>query len=239
MTQSTARRVAPRSCGAAVDAFGRLDAVVSNAGIYEMVPFEELSPEQWRRMLQVHVDGAFYLGQPAYRVMKDQGYGRFVMIASNMGAFGHEHTAHYGTAKGGIIGMTNALANEGAPHGILANAVLPIGRTRMMTGSLENVEPNPLAEALYAETTPERVVPMVVYLASRECALTHHFFSAAGGRFARVFIGLGEGWMTDATEPTAEDIAEHLVDITNSEPYTIPGGVSDEMALLLQRLRII
>ena len=67
---------------AAVDRFGRLDAVVSNAGIFQTVPFDELSHADWRRMLEVHLDGGFHLSQPAFRVMKAQGYGRFVFIAS-------------------------------------------------------------------------------------------------------------------------------------------------------------
>lgn len=72
----------------AVERFGRLDAVVSNAGIFNSVPFEDLSAEDWRRMLNVHLDGGFFLAQPAYRVMKNQGYGRFVFIASSAGMFG-------------------------------------------------------------------------------------------------------------------------------------------------------
>ena len=98
---------------AAVSRFGRLDAVVSNAGIYEMLPFDELTPKKWRRMLQVHLDGAFYLCQPAVKQMKTQGYGRLVLVASNIGAFGQEQALHYGAAKGGIIGLTNGMANEG------------------------------------------------------------------------------------------------------------------------------
>src|SRR5262249_58576576 len=71
----------------AVDRFGRLDAVVSNAGIFNGVPFDELSPSDWRRMISVHLDGGFHLGQPAFRVMKAQGYGRFVFIVSSAGLF--------------------------------------------------------------------------------------------------------------------------------------------------------
>src|SRR5262245_27094764 len=62
----------------AVERFGRLDAVVSNAGIFESVPFDELTVDSWRRMLRVHLDGGFHLSQPAFRVMKRRGYGRFV-----------------------------------------------------------------------------------------------------------------------------------------------------------------
>src|SRR5439155_11726080 len=73
---------------AALDEFGRLDAAVSNAGIFTTVPFEDLTGEDWRRMLAVHLDGAFHLSQPAYRHMKTQRYGRFVFIASSAGRFG-------------------------------------------------------------------------------------------------------------------------------------------------------
>jgi NAD(P)-dependent dehydrogenase (short-subunit alcohol dehydrogenase family) len=79
---------------AAVDRFGRLDAVVSNAGIFNSIAFDELSPADWRRMLSVHLDGGFYLSQPAFRVMKAQGYGRFVFITSSAGLFGQPLEAH-------------------------------------------------------------------------------------------------------------------------------------------------
>jgi NAD(P)-dependent dehydrogenase (short-subunit alcohol dehydrogenase family) len=101
----------------AVDKFGRLDAVISNAGIFNSIPFDELTPDDWRRMLGVHLDGAFYLAQPAYRVTKDQGYGRFVLIASSAGMFGQHMKAHYAAAKAGLVGLTNVIALEGAPHG--------------------------------------------------------------------------------------------------------------------------
>ena len=224
----------------AIDSFGRLDAVISNAGIFEMVPFEDLSVDQWRRMLSVHLDGTFYLSQPSYRVMKEQGYGRLVFVASNIGAFGQELATHYAAAKGGIIGLTNALANEGAPRGILVNAVLPVGQTRMMTDSMAQREPNPIVDRLFEESTPERVVPLVTYLASRACELSHHHISAVAGRFARVFVGLGEGWLAGrGAEPTAEDIAEHLTEITATEPFTVPSAVADEIVEMLARLGII
>lgn len=224
----------------ALEQFGRVDAVISNAGIFEMVPYEELSVEQWRRMLQVHLDGAFYLSQPAFKVMKEQGYGRLVFVASNVGAFGQERTAHYAAAKGGILGLTNALSNEGAGSGILVNAVLPIGQTRMMTDSRGERAPNPVLDQFFEETSPERVVPLTIYLASRECELTHHCFSAVAGRFARVFIGLGEGWVADrTTDPTAEDIAAHLAEIASTDDPTIPLNVADEIFVVLRQIGLV
>ena len=222
--------------GAAVDHFGRLDAVVSNAGIFTSVPFDELTAEDWRRMLRVHLDGGFYLAQPAYRVMKSQGYGRFVFIGSSAGMFGQHLEAHYAAAKAGLIGLTNVIALEGEPHGILANTVLPFGLSRMVTETLG--DPKALEETgFFKAIRPELVAPLVVFLASRACECSHQNFSACGGRFARVFVGLGEGWMAEPdSSPTADDIASHLAEIAATEPFTVPGSIYEEVFAVTARL---
>ena len=130
----------------AVEEFGRLDAVVSNAGIFDTVPFDELPAENWRQMLNVHLNGGFYLSQPAYRIMKAQGGGRFVFIASSAGLFGQPNSAHYAAAKAGIVGLANVIAIDGAPYGILANTVLPFGSSRMVTETVG--DPDELGEAV-------------------------------------------------------------------------------------------
>jgi NAD(P)-dependent dehydrogenase (short-subunit alcohol dehydrogenase family) len=222
----------------ALDQFGRLDAVISNAGIFNSIPFEELTADDWRRMLRVHLDGGFYLAQPAYRVMKSQGYGRFVFIASSAGMFGQHLEAHYAAAKAGLVGLTNVIALEGAPHGILANTVLPFGLSRMVTETLG--DPKLLEESgFFKAIQPELVVPMVVYLASRACEFSHQNYSACGGRFARVFIGLGNGWMAEPnSSPTADDVAAHLAEVTATEPFTVPGSIYDEVFEVGERLGI-
>ena len=222
----------------AVDCFGRLDAVVSNAGIFNSVPFDELSPADWRRMLSVHLDGGFYLSQPAFRVMKSQGYGRFVFIASSAGLFGQPLEAHYAAAKGGLLGLVNVIAIEGAEHGILANTVLPFGYTRMVTGTVP--DPAYLDESGFLKAIqPELVVPIVVFLASRSCEFTHHNYSACAGRFARVFVGLGEGWLAEpGSSPTADDVAAHLATVSATEPFTVPTSIFDEVIGVCDRLGI-
>lgn len=225
---------------AAVERFGRVDAVVSNAGIFHTVPFDKLAHDEWRRMLNVHLDGGFYLSQPAFRVMKEQGYGRFVFIASSAGLFGQPEAAHYAAAKAGVAGLANVISLEGAPHGILANAVLPFGYTRMLTSTVGDRELFAEEEAFFKAIRPELVVPMVTFLASRSCELTHQSFSALGGRFARVFAGLGEGWLCQTgTGPSAEDIAAHLTQISATEPFTVPGSIYDEVAAACAFLGII
>lgn len=222
----------------AVERFGRLDAVVSNAGIFNSFPFDELPVEEWRRMLSVHLDGGFYLAQPAYRVMKGQGYGRFVFVASSAGMFGQHLEAHYAAAKSGLVGLTNVIALEGAPHGILANTVLPFGLSRMVTETLGDpkvLEDNGFFKAIRSEL----VAPLVVYLASRDCGLSRQNFSACAGRFARVFVGLGEGWMAPPdSSPSADDIATHLSEVAGTEPFTIPGSIYDEVFGVTERLGV-
>lgn len=220
----------------AVESFGRLDAVISNAGIFNSIPFDELSPADWRRMLSVHLDGGFYLAQPAYRVMKTQGYGRFVFISSSAGLFGQHMEAHYAAAKAGLIGLTNVIALEGQPHGILANAVLPTGFSRMVSETVG--DPKALADTgFYDIIKPALVVPMVVYLASRGCEFSHRNFSAFGGRFARVFVGLAHGWLAQpGSHPSAEDIAAHLEEVSATEPFTVPGAIYEEVFGMYERL---
>ena len=212
-----------------MDAFGRLDAVVSNAGIFGSVPFEDLSPDEWTRMLRVHLDGGFHLAQPAYRAMKTNGGGRFVFISSSAGIFGQPMEAHYAAAKAGLVGLTNVIAIEGEAHGILANSVMPTGFSRMVTETVGDEKF--LAESGFMQAIrPELVVPLVTFLASSACTFTHRNYSAAAGRYARVFVGLTEGWLADVdSQPTAEDIEAHLEQISSTEKFLVPASIVDEV----------
>jgi NAD(P)-dependent dehydrogenase (short-subunit alcohol dehydrogenase family) len=219
----------------ALDRFGRLDVVVNNAGILLPGSIEDLAVDDWRRMLNVHLDGSFHVTQPAFRAMKARGYGRFVFITSSLGIFGGG-TPHYGSAKAGIAGLSNNVAIEGAAHGILSNCVLPFGHSRMVNlgvGDREDVT----GEATFVDAIEaELVVPMVVFLASRDCEFTHRMYSACAGRFARVFIGLGQGWLSEAgSRPTADDVAAHIDEVSATEPSIIPESILDEILDICER----
>jgi NAD(P)-dependent dehydrogenase (short-subunit alcohol dehydrogenase family) len=222
----------------AVDAFGRLDAVISNAGIFNSIPFDQLTAEDWRRMLQVHLDGGFYLSQPAYKVMAKRRYGRFVFISSSAGNFGQPMEAHYAAAKTGLVGLSNVIAIEGAAHGICSNTVLPTGFSRMVTETVGDEKF--LAESGFMRAIrPELVVPLVVFLASRACDFTHRNYSACAGRYARVFTGLGDGWLADpAAEPTADDILSHIDEVSATDKYIVPDSIVDEVLQVCDRLGI-
>src|SRR5580692_7530295 len=186
----------------AVDSYGKVDVVVNNAGILRDKSFAKLTWEDLDAVLDVHLKGAFYVSQPAFKVMKDNGYGRFIFTASNAGVFGNFGQTNYGAAKMGLVGLSNIIAIEGAKAGILSNVVCPVAATRMTMELLGDS-----AELLQ----PEFVTPLVTFLASEACTFTHETFSAAGGRFARVFIGLAPGWYGGKGHvPTAEDVLDNI-----------------------------
>jgi len=210
----------------AVDAFGKVDVVVNNAGILRDKSFLKLEWPDLDAVLDVHLKGAFYVSQPAFAVMKEHGYGRFVFTASNAG-FGNFGQTNYSAAKMGLIGLANTIAVEGARAGILSNVIMPVAKTRMTEDLLGD-----FADFL----APELVTPMVAYLCSEACTTTHGAYSAAGGRFARVFLGLSEGWYAGKdAHPTAEDIAEHLGEIEDQEGYSVPTQTADEVMGLAKR----
>jgi NAD(P)-dependent dehydrogenase (short-subunit alcohol dehydrogenase family) len=207
----------------AVDAFGKVDIVVNNAGILRDKSFTKLEWPDLDAVLDVHLKGAFYVSQPAFKVMKDNNYGRFVFTASNA-TFGNFGQTNYAAAKMGLVGLSNTIAVEGARNGILSNVIMPVARTRMTEELLGDFAKN---------LDPDLVTPMVAYLCSEACTTTHGAYSAAGGRYARVFWGLGQGWFAGKdAQPTAEDVAAHFEQIDGQDGYIVPGSTTDEIMAL-------
>jgi hypothetical protein len=135
--------------------------------------------------------------------------------------------------------LTNVIAIEGAPHGILANTVLPFGHSRMVTETIGDADRLPEVASFLQAIEPELVVPVVVYLASRACDVTHHNYSACAGRFGRVFIGLGQGWLAGRDrKPTADDVLAHRSAVSAIEPFTVPTSIFDEVGEICERLGI-
>jgi NAD(P)-dependent dehydrogenase (short-subunit alcohol dehydrogenase family) len=207
----------------AIERFGTVDAVIHNAGVWRNVPYEEMTPDQLVPVLDVHLGGAFFVTQPAWSIMQQKGYGRIVLTSSSAGAFGRERGANYCASKAGLLGLGRALALEGARHGILSNCILPSAPS----GKPEYIEAITKV-GLSPNAGPELASPMAVYLASAACTVSGEAFSAWFGRYARVFIGLTEGWMSPGSEcATAGDIAAHFDAIEDLGGFTVPGSGSE------------
>ena len=113
----------------AVDNFGTVDAVINNAGILRDRSFANMTEEEFLLIIDVHLKGTFYVTHPAFKIMKENNYGRIVNVASPSGLFGNFGQANYGAAKMGIVGLTNVLAIEGAKYNIKVNVIAPTAYT--------------------------------------------------------------------------------------------------------------
>jgi NAD(P)-dependent dehydrogenase (short-subunit alcohol dehydrogenase family) len=211
----------------ALDAFGRIDIIINNAGILRDVSFAKLEDEALDLVLKVHLYGAFNVTRAAWDHLKEQKYGRVVSTASGSGLYGNFGQTNYAAAKLGIVGLTRSLAIEGAKYGITANAIAPVASSRMT----EDIMPPQLLERLQ----PEHVSPLVVFLASEACTDTGHVYSVGGGYLARVATVEGAGTTFDRV-PSPDDIADRWEDINR---ITLGEGVGEFANLFEQTGRII
>ena len=210
----------------AVDAFGKVDIVINNAGILRDKAFHNMTPDLLNPVLDVHLKGAFYVTRPAWKLMREQNYGRVINTSSNAGILGNFGQTNYGAAKMGLVGFTRVLAVEGARNNIKANAIAPIARTRMTEELL-----GPLAEKL----DPSLVSPIVAWLAHEDCPVTGEIYSAAGGRIARMFVGLTNGYYNP--ELTLEDVRDHFEEIRDEDGYITPATLADELQQVLAHFK--
>jgi NAD(P)-dependent dehydrogenase (short-subunit alcohol dehydrogenase family) len=210
----------------ALDAFGRIDVVVNNAGILRDKTFQNMTPDQLEPVLDVHLRGAFNVTRPAWLHMREQRYGRVLLTSSNAGILGNFGQSNYGAAKMGLVGLARVLAQEGVRYGIRVNVLAPIARTRMT---------HELLGAAGAKLDPRLVAPVAAFLVHEDCPVTGEVLSAGGGRVARFFVGLTPGYFNPDLAP--EDVRDHFEQIRAEDGYTVPGGVADEIAGLVERLQ--
>ncbi len=190
----------------AIDEFGKVDGVVSNAGILRDGTFHKMEFSNWDAVLKVHLYGGYNVIRAAWPHFRENNFGRVVVATSTSGLFGNFGQANYGAAKLGLVGLINTLAQEGAKYNIKSNAVAPIAATRMT----QDILPPEVFEKL----TPEYVAPVVAYLCTEELPETASVFIVGGGKVQRAALFQNEG-VTFSEVPSVEDVAGKWGEITD------------------------
>ncbi|WP_029117383.1 SDR family oxidoreductase [Mycobacterium sp. URHB0044] len=202
----------------AVDEFGAVHGVVSNAGILRDGTFHKMTYENWDAVLKVHLYGGYNVIRAAWPHFREQSFGRVVVATSTSGLFGNFGQANYGAAKLGLVGLINTLAQEGAKYNIKTNAVAPIAATRMTQDVFD--------DEIQRKLATEFVAPVVAHLCTDEINETAAVFVVGGGKVQRITLSQNPA-VNFAAPPTVEDVARRwaeIVDITSTVPAVLDIG---------------
>ncbi len=206
----------------AMDAYGKVDILINNAGILRDKSFLKMEPENWDAVVAVHLRGAYCVTRPVWKVMRENKYGRIVLTSSTSGIFGNFGQSNYGAAKMGVVGMMSTLKFEGAKYNITVNSLAPFAASRLT----EDVLPPDLFEA----AKPEFVTPLVMYLVSSECTESGSIYRAGNMEYGRIAIVSGPGVkLGDVDKPaTVEDLRDNWEMIRSIEGATERQGMATE-----------
>lgn len=213
----------------ALDAFGRVDVVVNNAGILRDKTFHKMDDTDWDLVYRVR-GGAYKVTRAAWPHLREQGYGRVIFTASTSGIYGNFGQSNYGMAKLGLYGLTRTLALEGRKNNILVNAIAPTGGTRMTEGLIP--------PQVFEQLKPELVSPLVVYLGSEQCQETSGLFEVGGGWIGKVRWERSLGAGFDPRQGfSPEDVAAHWREICDFDGAVHPKDNIEALGQMMQNLQ--
>ena len=211
----------------ALDAFGRLDIVINNAGILRDITVLKMTEQDWEKVIGVHLSGAFNVTRAAWPHLREKAYGRVLFTASAAGLYGNFGQSNYSAAKLGLVGFSNSLKEEGRKYNIFTNCIAPVAVTRM-TESLPGIG------QLAAKLKPEHVSPLAAYLCSEACTVTGEVFAVGGGYISRVAIVEAPGVFIKPDELSIEAVRERIDaarDLKDARPF----GNATEAAMVMSQ----
>jgi NAD(P)-dependent dehydrogenase (short-subunit alcohol dehydrogenase family) len=206
---------------AALDEWGRIDALVNNAGVVRQAPMADHGPEVWEPVLASQLGGHLNVIRPAWAAMAARGGGRILNVSSGAGLWGVAEMASYATAKMGVVGLTRALALEGAPLGIAVNVIAPSAKTRP-----GGFGPIPASPRLHEWMSVDQVAALAVWLVHDDCTATGECFSVGAGYVGRVAIAVNEGFHGRPLTP--ESVRDAWAQVMADGSWTpLPAGSGD------------
>lgn len=197
----------------ALSNFGRIDILVSNAGIIKNVPFSDMTEKEFDRVMRVNAYGAFLVTKAAWPHFVKQKYGRVVLVTSSSAFVSQPLISHYAASKGAVLGMGKTLASEGEEYGITVNMLAP-GAFTGMSGSMEDEEAKKRMETMM---DPALVSPVVAWLVHRDNIYNGEIIEASAGRAALNFVGSAKGYWNKNL--TIEDLFENKDKIFDEDGY--------------------
>jgi len=210
------------------EAWGGVHILINNAGILRDKSFAKMEIEDWKLVVDVHLNGSAICTKAVWETMREQAYGRILMTASSTGLYGNFGQANYGAAKLGLAGFTKTLHLEGAKYNIRVNTIAPVAGTRMT----EDILPPEVFKAF----APENVAPAALYLVSED-APTNMIVGAGAGFYHAAYITMTHGVMLPPAERTPEGVAAHWAEIIDRTGETVPQSGAEQSMVIVGKLQ--
>eukprot|EP00591_Stephanopyxis_turris_P000141 CAMPEP_0195520254 /NCGR_PEP_ID=MMETSP0794_2-20130614/16482_1 /TAXON_ID=515487 /ORGANISM="Stephanopyxis turris, Strain CCMP 815" /LENGTH=302 /DNA_ID=CAMNT_0040649573 /DNA_START=36 /DNA_END=944 /DNA_ORIENTATION=+ len=214
----------------AMDAYGRVDVVVNNAGILRDTSFAKMTDKDWDLIYQVHLKGTYQVTKAAWAVMRQQRFGRIVNVTSAAGIYGNFGQANYSAMKLGILGLSNTLSREGESRNIHVNTIAPLAGSRMT----ETIMPENMVKAL----KPDYVAPLVLYLCHEDTEENGGLFEVGAGWMAKLRWQRTKGHAFDIDSGVSpEQIADKFDKITDFEDGDFPDSTQSSLGIVMSQLQ--